>query len=71
MSFEGLVVCLRDRSITARHQADYWAIADMAHGAAVALAGVALTACASHDLERVHFLEAVCDAATALSTEDK
>ena len=37
MSFEFLVVCLRDRAITARCREDYAALGDMAHGASLAV----------------------------------
>ena len=38
MSFDFLMICLRDRAITAQSVEDYAAIGDMAHGAALLLA---------------------------------
>ena len=62
MSFEFLVVCLRDRAITARCREDYWALADMAHGAYLALDG-ALTP------EQRAFLSEASDLAEKLAEE--
>lgn len=37
MSFECLIICLRERAITARCREDYAALGDMAHGASMAV----------------------------------
>ena len=37
MSFDFLMICLRDRAITAQSVEDYAALGDMAHGAILAL----------------------------------
>lgn len=62
MSFDVLVSCLRARSIDAFDKRDYWALADMAHGAYLALDG-ALTP------EQRAFLSEASDLAEKLAEE--